>query len=270
MTSRWYSKLRLQIRPEAIISHPEWEVHFNLHATLPFVFSERKLLIFASPKAGITTISKWAFQNLGILDEAFKYHPWIHKYRTEVYPQKFQVRMHFEKLLEDPETTIIKVIRNPYERLVSSYYHALKHQLLPKEGGCLHNFETFLNCLANQRMQDPHLQLQLSVYEHLMPDLKPEFIQLEKLEKALNSVAQRFDLPYGFIPEMGESKHHIKKGPHQFKEPLHQVSGERLFDAFPTDYFEFFKDTQIQSLANEILQTDLQRYVVKDYNLSVG
>jgi hypothetical protein len=253
----WYIHARLWVQPHAIIEHPEWEASFDFHATLPFVFEKQKLLVMASPKAGITSISKWAFHNLGLLEAAMAHHRWIHKYRTDVYPQKFGVRKAFVRLLQDPETQIVKIIRNPHERLVSMFYHAVKHQLLPHLGD--YHFTTFVQHLLQQPAKDPHLQPQFSLYEALIPNLKPTYIKLEALASGFQVLSER----YGFSlldPRMTESPHHIPKKNIQYQIPLHLVSGSMLLQDFPSNYSGFFSDEALNAEVQKLLALDLSHY----------
>lgn len=260
-----YTKARLQLQPLDLIGHPEWEAQFPYHNTLPFVFEKQRVLLLASPKAGITSVANWAFANLGLLETARQYHPWVHRYRTEVYVQQAGVRVAFRKALEAGNYSIYKVVRNPYERLVSSFHHGIKHRVLPQPPtpqAAILNFEKFLLYLQSALLSpvDPHLGLQKSVYEVVLPQLKPQVLQLDGLGAHLHQLQLQHGFEVPFSAAMAESRHHAKKVQVKYSQPIHLVDGLVLFDAFPEDYHLFFEDAEILKLAQQILKTDLEAY----------
>jgi hypothetical protein len=260
-----YIKARLQLQPLDLIGHPEWEAQFPFHNTLPFVFEKQRVLLLASPKAGITSVTKWAFHNLGLMETALQYHPWVHRYRTEVYVQQQNVRIAFRRALEAGNWTVYKVVRNPYDRLVSSFHHAIKHSVLPQPPvppSAITHFQAFLQHLQSHINQpiDPHLGLQKSVYEAVIPGLRPQVLWLDNLEAHLQDLCQLHNFPVAFSAAMAESKHNAQKVDTQFAQSVHLVSGFALFEAFPNDYRLFYQDPTIRTLAQEILAADLNAY----------
>ena len=260
-----YIKARLLYQPLDLIGHPEWEARFPLHNTLPFVFEAQRVVLMATPKAGITSVTKWALANLGLMDAAQQYHPWVHRYRTEVYVQEFQVRKAFRKALEAGDYTFYKVVRHPYERLVSSFHHAIKHRVLPQPPvpqAAIKNFESFLMHLELALSQpiDPHLGLQKSIYEELLPNLQPKVLHLNNLEEDLNQLCAVHGFEVPFAEHMSESKHHALKTAPIAKEGLHLMDSLQLFQHFPDNYQLFFDAPHIRKLAQKILQPDLEAY----------
>lgn len=82
------------------------------------------LIMLWSPKAGCTTSCIMMFKHMGLLDEALKYSMWIHDYRWDVYYEKYG-RIN-NNHLSSKKYFIFKVIRNPYNRIVSTYLHRFK------------------------------------------------------------------------------------------------------------------------------------------------
>lgn len=260
-----YIKARLHLQPYDLIGHPEWEARFPFHNTLPFVFEKQRVLLLATPKAGITSATNWAFANLGLMAAAKQYHPWVHRYRTEIYVQQQQVRAKFRAALEAKDFSVYKVVRNPWERLVSSFHHAIKHRVLPQPPtppAAIQNFEAFLNYLegALQQPIDPHLGLQKSVYEAVFPNFKPTVLPLEDLENQLSILCASHGFEVPFSAEMAESKHHAKKSKVEVAAAVHLMDGVALFQNFPNDYQVFFQAPHIKTKAAQLLAPDLKAY----------
>jgi hypothetical protein len=76
-------------------------------------------IAFWSEKSNCTAVAKWFFHQIGLLDEALAYSPWIHDYEIQV----FKSTEYIAKCLEavNAGTPIIKFVRNPYARAFSGY-----------------------------------------------------------------------------------------------------------------------------------------------------
>lgn len=83
------------------------------HQDLPFV-------LFWSEKSGCTIAVKWFFHQLGLLQEALDYHPWIHNYENEVFRARRSYNEECIAALNDGKPAI-KIVRNPYSRAFSGY-----------------------------------------------------------------------------------------------------------------------------------------------------
>jgi hypothetical protein len=67
------------------------------------------------------------FRCLGLLEAAESHSDWVHRYRTRVYYRTRGLATYRDLL--DPDLVKIKVVRNPYDRAVSAYIHAMKYPL---------------------------------------------------------------------------------------------------------------------------------------------
>jgi hypothetical protein len=93
----------------------------------PLVFSERPAAISWSAKSASAQVLIWYLLKENILDEAIAYHSWIHRFRQcELYRSKrFRQSMARLRNNESENGSLIRVMRFPVNRLVSSYRHAL-------------------------------------------------------------------------------------------------------------------------------------------------
>lgn len=87
---------------------------------LPLYSDGLDIALLWNAKAACTFAIKWFFFQDGVLDEAEVYAPWPHQYRQQVYCARPGYR---DALARIPELgpRALKVVRDPFERAVSSY-----------------------------------------------------------------------------------------------------------------------------------------------------
>lgn len=86
--------------------------------------NKKKFILFLNPKAGCTVWTKMFFEHFGCLEEASSYSTWVHDYRAKVFKKRYPISL-IDIL--SPRYTKIKIVRNPYARVVSSYIHVMKY-----------------------------------------------------------------------------------------------------------------------------------------------
>src|SRR5947209_6686716 len=99
------------------------------HHQSGLIDERHKLVMLWSEKASCTTAIVMMLRHMGLLEEAKAYHYWIHKYRSEVFYKKYGF-VDLNKHLLSGKYFVFKVIRNPYDRAVSSYLHTMKYCLV--------------------------------------------------------------------------------------------------------------------------------------------
>lgn len=152
-----------------------------------------KFIIDWTPKAGCTIVCKMIFDKLNILNEALKFHYWIHIYREKKYYQKYG-RVN-KKMLFNKNTIKIKFVRNPYDRAVSSYLHACDTIILKQVDKDDISFEVFLKLLVKKKLPyNPHYNLQSFKIENNAGLVFDKIIKLEKLDKHLEELKQEYNL----------------------------------------------------------------------------
>jgi hypothetical protein len=85
------------------------------------------VLLLFSEKAGCTSLTKWFLFHVGKLDEATDYHPWIHRYRIDVLSRQKGYKQEAMRLLHSRDKPVVKLVRNPYSRVVSSFLSTLNN-----------------------------------------------------------------------------------------------------------------------------------------------
>jgi Sulfotransferase family len=185
----------------------------------PLFSKDLHLALFWSAKSGCTFATKWFFYQSGLLEAAYLYHHWIHRYRLEVFYESQDYELHLDKIL-DPETQVIKVVRNPYSRAVSSYIHAVKHSYEDKKIGKFLNrevnqnegfsFVEFLDYLESIDLSNcnGHHQQQLHISEK-EGIIKPRYIvYLENSKEAIQELEIKLELRRSEFHELLHSRHH--------------------------------------------------------------
>ena len=86
----------------------------------------KKVGVIWNPKAACTQVVKMFLNHENLLDEAIKFHPEVHNYRSKIY-QKRQEK--FQKMILDIFNLLFL---HTSRRAVSSYLHLTKHNLLKK------------------------------------------------------------------------------------------------------------------------------------------
>ncbi|MEE9416766.1 MAG: sulfotransferase family 2 domain-containing protein [Acidimicrobiales bacterium] len=90
----------------------------------PLLDADERLIVLWSGKAACTTVLRWTFSRMGLLDAA-DYFGWIHQFRTKVYYDSRRYRRGIERY-QQSRYRHIRVVRDPFSRVVSAYLHSLQ------------------------------------------------------------------------------------------------------------------------------------------------
>ncbi|MFM8708042.1 MAG: sulfotransferase family 2 domain-containing protein, partial [Planctomycetia bacterium] len=103
------------------------------HSLLPLQQPGFPVAVCWSAKSGCTTVLKWFLAQTGLLDEALAYSRWVHDYREhKLFAARGYLRQCDRIFRRDhDDTTVVKVIRDPATRAVSSYLHFLRYSRNP-------------------------------------------------------------------------------------------------------------------------------------------
>ena len=219
----------LKIAPQSLAKRPPL-----YHPKLPFV-------LFWSEKSGCTVAAKWFFHQLGLLEEAIAYHPWIHNYENEVFKKRSG---YLDKCVDALKAgaPAIKLVRNPYARAFSGYLEVCRSFLVrqtdhwaygtrqdilrylvgyDQEIEYAFSFNQFVSWLGAQDTWNMNLHLapQREAYEaHL--DIEP--VHIEVGHAAYAKIEERFSLrPTTPDHPIFTSGHH---------HPKTQITGPRAVD----------------------------------------
>ncbi len=211
-------------RPDASLSrlHP-------LHAP------DFPLVLLFTPKAGCTSLVKWFFFHAGKLDAALVYGRWVHKYRTEVFQRQPGYAAETKRLLRTRERTIVKLVRNPYERTVSSFLQVVRNANLPTQR---RDREMALVRAARERAGKPHGdalclsfrdfmrhvaavgvsvgKINSHIAQQYLPseeDYVSRYIKLENFAEEIKRLEADFGLDESPLEDFRMSKHHNDSDP---------------------------------------------------------
>ncbi len=191
------------------------------HSHIAFV-EPADLAVMWSYKAACTTVIKWVLQHNGLLPEALAYHSWVHKYRLRHY-QKSDRYLDRLKDFARGRFHVVKIVRDPLERAVSSYLHAyrtgyadeaigkvVQRSLDRRRRFSFREFVTFLE-QSDLRSCDPHHRVQVAPVErHVLFGVRPRIIKIEAgLATALGELENSFGLAAtDFADPIFTSEHH--------------------------------------------------------------
>jgi hypothetical protein len=181
------------------------------------------LAVMWSYKAACTTVIKWVFQQNGLLPEAMAYNSWVHKYRLRQY-QKSERYLSRLKRFSSGAFDVVKVVRDPLDRAVSSYIHAYRHgyddeaiakivqrPLSRRQRFSFREFVTYLE-QSDLLYCDPHHRMQVAPIErHVLFRTRPS--KIIKIEQGLNAALSELERGLGlpatdFANAVFESDHH--------------------------------------------------------------
>jgi hypothetical protein len=235
-----------------------------------------------SAKSGCTTVLKWFLAQTGLLDEALAYNDWIHVYRQDKLFATKGYAVQCERLFKSGQrnTVIIKVIRDPTSRAVSSFLHFLRneHDLehwpdaaeltrwkaavgLAGQQGL--SFQQFLMYVAaqqvNRRLVDPHFRPQ---YDEQQDSRVDTYVRLEDLSTGLRAVEERCGLPHVDVGSLSISPHHNPAtANHDWPTHVSEYPADRsTLDEFGTPPVQAFLDAETRLLIRTAYWNDYEAY----------
>jgi hypothetical protein len=202
-----------------------------LKSPIPLFYQPKNLGLLWSAKAGCTFAIKWFFNQIDLLDFALFYNPWIHNFRdvftsSSKYQEYFVNQESIKELLEG-EMKIVKVVRNPYDRVVSSYIHVIKYlngfpifqrQISKFLGRKISNkvtfsFREFIDYLETKDLQYANIHFSLQRHPgEKFGIFKPQFIvHLENSYEQLAQIELELNLKQSNFHLFRESLHHTHR-----------------------------------------------------------
>lgn len=209
-----------------------------LKTPLPLLDPEHKVMVLFSPKSACSTVAMWFFSMIGHLKAARDFAPGPHGYRQFVY---YWSDLHRRALSDDLSTyTVIRVIRDPYDRVASSFRHALKTGYAdkelekalpgydPKERGI--SFSEFVDFLATEDLAtcNVHHRRQSHPIEELLTPHHVINITQENLFTRANEVEAQIGLPLTDFQGITWAHENEKKRDVRRVEMVEDASGKLL------------------------------------------
>ena len=240
---------------------------------------DQKIVVMWSAKAGCTFLCKWFFAQMNLLDAALYYHPWVHLFREEVYYRSNGYIKNLHEVLNG-DFNVIKIVRDPFARTVSSYFTAL-HQIVNKEGFIAHevvkkslekffkrplsanetlSFREFVDYLGSIDIPDCDVHHRQQLHPLEIEDvLTPSYvIKLEEdSEGALKRLETQLNLKTTDLKRLKQSPHNTKR------ESQPEFCGDVKFKwnpqfKFPT-HQNFYDDDLIRKVA-DVYKMDFNAY----------
>lgn len=171
---------------------------------LPLINPDAKLVVLFSPKSACTNVVIWFLHHLGHMDAARDFHRSPHRYLDRVYYRSPLYQRAVR--LDLTGFTVVKVIRDPYQRAVSSFRHVVRTSLFDDDmerklgdTGLAQNglsFAAFLDFLekTDLRRCNPHYSLQGHPIEAKLPASHLINVSREDLFRRLNEVESAIGL----------------------------------------------------------------------------
>ncbi len=172
----------------------------------PLILPKASLIVIFSAKSACSSVVIWFLNQLGHLKAARDYHVWPHQYRAEVY---YNSRLYATAFRRDfSKMRVVRVVRDPFSRAVSSYRHALGFGYADtligrtlrrrdiKENGF--SFAEFLDVLERIDLTqcDMHFRIQRHPLEDRLPVRHLINVSTEDLFTRLNEVEADLRLPH--------------------------------------------------------------------------
>jgi hypothetical protein len=234
---------------------------------LPLYEKEFPLILFWSPKSGCTSLTKWFFFQIGLLQKAIDYDPSsFHQYRGGVYQTQENYKLEIADQLLGDKKDVYKLVRNPYNRAVSSFLATLKNeQLIKQVAPCYHNgisFKQFLYQVKNigvtRDLIDAHIAQQYVEEEELIIQ---NYVHLEHFRTGIREIEKKYNLLKSPILNIINSPHHmapkmINKGEQTFADV--NMSLETLNKPLPI--YKNFYDEETRDLVREMFKKDFEKY----------
>jgi len=235
-----------------------------------------------SAKSGCTTVLKWFLTQNGLLDEALAYNDWVHAYRQDKLFAASDYLRECNALFKnsDRNTAIIKVIRDPTTRAVSSFLHFLRYGhdikrwfngasltdwksvvgIEHQEGLSFRQFLAYVTAQQHKGLPlDPHFHPQYDSQQDPMVDT---YIRLEDLSCGLRAVEARYGLPHVDVENLSVSDHHNPaKKDHAWPVNAATVpADQRTLVELGTPPANVFFDPETLSLIRAAYWTDYEAY----------
>ena len=246
----------------------KWRIPLQ-HEKFPFV-------LFWSEKSGCTSLIKWFFHHIGVLDEALDHSPWVHEYEANIF-KKGDYIDRLEKALSGGKPAV-KLVRNPFRRVVSGFLSVAKaparHEpawvlgewerimkspqirIRPTEGVTFSQFLQYLAPKATREAVNAHFARQFVPGERRYCN---NYIRLENLSDELRKLEQDGDLHPAPLDRLMESPHHSVTDPRLNWDPEKTIRPGLLTAAAVPSYKSFYSAHEV-NMVRDIFAIDFEIY----------
>jgi hypothetical protein len=192
------------MEPQSIDFERQWRQ--ALKAVMrPLIHPEKRFVVLFSAKSACSSVVIWFLHTLGLAEEARRHHEWPHAYRIDKLYQRPDYLGARASLCPE-QARILRVVRDPVERAVSSFKHALgtgyaRESILRALGIDIAeqglSFERFIEFLESEDLQrcDPHHRLQCHPVEQLRRPDRVLNVSHQSLFEGLNEFERSLGMP---------------------------------------------------------------------------
>lgn len=123
-------------------------------------------VIFWSEKAACTVVAKWFFLQIGLLDEALRYSPWIHDYEGKVF--QANKTEYLGKVLDALKAGVpaVKFVRDPYARAFSGFLELHREHVITSPSNW--SARVRREVLSEISAPNAHIELTFSFRQYLL------------------------------------------------------------------------------------------------------
>ncbi|HWO96610.1 MAG TPA: sulfotransferase family 2 domain-containing protein [Bacillus sp. (in: firmicutes)] len=238
----------------------------NYHDSFP-------IILMWSHKSGCTTLLNWFFHHINLLDEAKKYHPWVHQYEVEVFKNNDDYAQDLVNLLLSGKKEVYKLVRNPYKRAVSAflmlyyqdepYWYGVWKTIRTHHFGHSRNqngisFKQFLYYLkdtgadissTNHHFAEQYIDGEEKYIDH--------YIYLEDFRHQIPAIEEKYKLKQTDLTQFYSSHNTSRYMTHKGNYAEVSIT-DPAFPVFPT--YSSFYDEETKKLVDEIYQRDFEMY----------
>lgn len=247
--------------------------HVILHKDrIPHFHKDFPLILFWSHRSGCTTLANWFFFQIGLFNEAKKYHDFIHYYEFWVYKNNTNYIPELQNGLLTAEKAVCKLVRNPYTRAVSSFL------LLADNPYAIPQWESIRQYLYNDKYSNRGISFKQFLYYvralgpnsvamdiHFSQQYVPgeenfiqHYIPLEDFNTQITKIEHTYDLVKSNLALLTNSGHH-RSHKMMYTGSYAELSiTDAAFPRFPT--YKSFYDEETMALVTEIYAQDFEMY----------
>lgn len=237
------------------------------------------LVLLFSEKAGCTSLTKWFLFQIGKLEEATAFHPWVHRYRKSVFCRQPGYEWQSLRLLLLRGRPIVKLVRNPYDRAVSSFlatlggaqgrdgetwagnFIAAARAHAGKPAANALSFDDFLSFLAatgtGREKLDKHVARQHMAGEERRID---RIIRLERFAEEIRQLESEFNLARSPLELITTSRHHRSPARSAAAVAAHiEITSEQVRKGNVPAYDTFYS-AETRRLVRQCFAADFEAY----------
>ncbi|XWN33345.1 MAG: hypothetical protein ROR55_09845 [Devosia sp.] len=253
----------------------------------PLYHPDFPYILMWSQKSGCTTVVKWFFAQVGLLDEALAYARWIHRYEGEVFKRRPNYRKDMAEAIANKTHKVVKVVRDPLRRAPSAFLVLAERGAIGKRHHWVKDHWDLVDDWLSERGEIPkeglsfmqHLEMvkayerraPLSINLHLAPqfvageeDAVDTYVPIERFQAWAETTAKEDGLKAVDFDAITDSVHHHKVVPSvtealgERPETVKIVRGAYADGDFPSS--SAFLNPRSLPLVRAAYQCDIERY----------